>query len=106
MKLLKSFGKLRKPNILLLRQVRGESMSPTIRHGQLVLATGFLVAAAENDVVIIRRYGREMIKRISLTDPLKGVYVVGDNAQASTDSRSFGWLQPEEVIAKVIWPRT
>lgn len=46
-----------------------------------------------------------MIKRISLTDPLKGVYVVGDNAQASTDSRSFGWLQPDEVIAKVIWPR-
>lgn len=106
MKFLKSFGKLKKLNVLLLRQVRGESMSPTIRHGQLVLATGFLVAVSEKDVVIVRRQGREMIKRISQTDPLKGVYVVGDNVSASTDSRSFGWLQPEEIIAKVIWPRT
>jgi type IV secretory pathway protease TraF len=105
MKLLKFFGKLKRPSILLVRRVRGESMMPAIRHGQLVLATGFLVAAAEKDVVIVRRQGREMIKRISQTDPFKGVYVLGDNAPASTDSRTFGWLQPEEVVAKVIWPR-
>lgn len=105
MKLLKFFGKLKKPNILLLRRVRGHSMAPAIPHGKLVVATGFLVAATEKDVVIIRRQGREMIKRISQTDPLRGVFVLGDNAQASTDSRTFGWLEPEEVIAKVVWPR-
>jgi len=56
-------------------------------------------------VVIIRHNGKEKIKRVHEVADDK-LFVLGDNAAASTDSRDFGWLPRETVTAKVIWPRT
>lgn len=80
-------------------------MLPTLRSGQIVLAicrTHFLVSG---DVVIVQHDGLEKIKRIKRVDPRYGIYVVGDNPSQSTDSRHFGWIDLDEVIGRVIWPR-
>ena len=75
-----------------------------------VLPPGTLVAARrptrmrQGDVVIFYHEGREKIKRISELKDGR-VYLLGDHADASTDSRQFGWIPLEMVIAKVIWPR-
>ncbi|MGF7228699.1 MAG: S26 family signal peptidase [Candidatus Saccharibacteria bacterium] len=78
-------------------------MVPTLRPNQIVIASGWFHSIDVGDVVILRRSGREQIKRVSELDPLKGVFVLGDNSRQSTDSRSFGWLDFDEILAKVIF---
>jgi len=79
-------------------------MLPTLRPRAIVIATGRYKAVARGDMVIISHGGLEKIKRVSLIKADR-VYVIGDNQQRSTDSRTFGWLHRSAVIAKVIWPR-
>ena len=55
-------------------------------------------------VVIIKHEGLEKVKRVTKRDGSQ-IYVVGDNPDASTDSRNFGWLPVSVIVAKVIWPR-
>lgn len=104
MKLLKSFGKLKRLN-LIFRRVQGESMLPTFKPGQLVIAVRGYSELQQGNVVIFTHQGLEKIKRVSQSDPLKGVFVIGDNAAESTDSRTFGWLDYSEILGKVLWPR-
>ena len=80
-------------------------MSPTIRPGQLIIVTGLFKDVHVGDIIIFVHGGKEKIKRIKHVDPLKGIFVVGDNAHYSTDSRSFGWMDFSEVVGKVVWPR-
>jgi type IV secretory pathway protease TraF len=56
------------------------------------------------DVVIVSHRGLEKIKRI---EKQQGdlIYLLGDNAGASTDSRDFGWLPAKSIVAKVVWPK-
>lgn len=87
----------------IVRQVEGDSMVPTLRKGQLVIgrATRDL---SPGDVVIVSHNGLEKIKRI---EKQQGdlIYLLGDNSASSTDSRSFGWVQATQIIAKVVWPK-
>ena len=80
-------------------------MLPGLRPDHIVVATGVFRRLAPEQVVIVRHDGLEKIKRIQQVRDGR-VFVVGDNARASVDSRSFGWLPRQAVIAKVIWPRT
>lgn len=105
MKSPKYFGQPKRPRIL-IRRIVGESMQPTLKPGQIVIATGRFKRLKLRDLVIIQHQGRQKIKRIAQVDPLKGVFVLGDNPDKSTDSRTFGWLLPDEVIAVVLWPRS
>lgn len=86
-----------------LRQVVGESMEPTLRPNQYVLCShdrNFRVG----DVVVAFLDGREVIKRI--TKKKSGqVFLEGDNADRSTDSRHHGWIVDTKNTGKVIWPR-
>jgi type IV secretory pathway protease TraF len=79
-------------------------MTPTLRPERLVLATSLFGALLPEQVVIFRHKRMELIKRIQKVENGR-IFVVGDNSRASIDSRSFGWLPIENVIAKVIWPR-
>jgi len=94
-------------------EVAGESMLPTFREGDFLLArrvvpgqlprTGDLVLA--NDP---REPSRTLLKRVGGVDLHGQVTLLGDNAGASTDSRHFGAVPAEAIIARVAfryWPR-
>lgn len=77
-------------------------MLPTLRNGQTVF---FHSADTSNftvgDVVLIEREsypGIFYIKRVKIID-LNGIWVEGDNSSESTDSRTWGYLSPNELIA-------
>jgi phage repressor protein C with HTH and peptisase S24 domain len=103
MKLLKSSGKP-KSKLLLVRRVSGKSMLPSLQPGRIVLASGLFWQLKPEHVVVVEHQGLEKIKRVQQVRRGQ-VFVVGDNARASLDSRNFGWLPVEAVSARVIWPR-
>jgi phage repressor protein C with HTH and peptisase S24 domain len=82
----------------------GESMLPSFRPGQVVVALPRRPLRV-GDVVIVRHENLEKIKRVVHLDGNR-LFVVGDNEEASTDSRMFGWLDLEQaLVGKVVWPR-
>jgi nickel-type superoxide dismutase maturation protease len=86
-----------------LRRVVGESMHPTLRENQLILvsrARDFKVG----DVVVAFMNSREVIKRIDKYTEGQ-VFLVGDNKEQSSDSRTYGWLVDSHIEGKIIWPR-
>lgn len=96
--------KLVRPVRLQLRRIMGDSMLPTLRQGQLVLfASGH--PAKVGDIVMIRHNGVEKIKRVARLEGGR-VYLLGDNPEASTDSRQFGWLGVEVIRGVLLWPRS
>ncbi len=100
----KSSGRLRKPpKLFIARRVNGNSMAPTLVDGQLVIGQQTRELNT-GDVVIVSHNGIEKIKRIEHHEG-DLVYLLGDNASESTDSRSFGWLPAKVIIAKVVWPK-
>ncbi len=91
--------KLRK--LLLVRRVVGDSMLPTLRPNQIVVASGWL-SVRPGYVALIGHNGLEKIKRISKISN-DSLYVIGDNPLYSTDSRDFGWLPKSAIIGRVLW---
>jgi type IV secretory pathway protease TraF len=82
----------------------GVSMTPSLKPGQLVIASGIYRSLHVGDVVIIAHDHIEKVKRVHKIQGQK-VFIIGDNSRGSLDSRSFGWLSMSHIIAKVIWPR-
>jgi nickel-type superoxide dismutase maturation protease len=85
-------------------EVRGDSMRPTLEPGDrlLVVRGG---PARVGDVVAVgdpRAPARTMLKRVAARGPA-GVTVLGDNAAASTDSRSLGPLPPAAVRGRAVY---
>jgi phage repressor protein C with HTH and peptisase S24 domain len=78
-------------------------MAPSLHAGQLVIGRQTR-ELQPGDVVIVSHEGLEKIKRI---ERQQGdlIYLLGDNADASTDSRNFGWVHAKTIIAKVVWPK-
>lgn len=107
MKLPRFFGRLRSRKPLLVRRIMGESMSPYLKPGQLIVARAWFARhrVRPGEVVIIRHDNKEKIKRIERVDERGSIFVIGDNLERSTDSRHFGWLHESCIEAKIIWPR-
>ncbi len=78
-------------------------MVPTLRPGQLIIATNLSTKLSINDVIVIKHNQVDKIKRIKDIQNSK-LFVVGDNDHHSIDSRNFGWLPRQNVIGRVIWP--
>ncbi len=78
-------------------------MLPALRPGAIVLAHGLWRQLKPGDVVVLRHDGIDKIKRIQAIQNAQ-VYLVGDNAAHSTDSRTLGWLDVRLIIGKVAWP--
>jgi nickel-type superoxide dismutase maturation protease len=77
-------------------------MQPTLSPGMIVLATTIFLSLDKGDLVAIShpKTNKILIKRIH--DISKhGIDVRGDNTTSSTDSRQFGLLPRNKIIAKV-----
>ena len=90
--------------------VSGSSMSPSYEDGDWLLFRPLNAVSANQlhrlvgKVVVIEREsypGIHFIKRVKRIDEA-GAWVEGDNAQASTDSRQWGALAPQELVGKVL----
>lgn len=79
-------------------------MTPTLRPGQVVVIRRTSNATV-GDIVMFKHDGIEKIKRVARSQSGR-LYVLGDNPAASTDSRSFGWIGIEQLMGKVVWPRS
>jgi hypothetical protein len=67
---------------------------------QASLKLGSNIEGLVGKIVLIEREsypGIFFIKRVTLIDQ-RGIWVQGDNEGASTDSRQWGFLTPEEII--------
>jgi len=86
--------------------VRGPSMSPVLRDSDVVLAR-FGAVARPGDVVLVRwqaRPGQLSVKRAAYRRD-SGWWVLGDNLDGSTDSRTLGPAQVVAVVRLRLWPR-
>ena len=86
-------------------RVRGPSMAPTLRDGDVVVARRGV--ARSGDVVVVtwpQRPGQLSVKRAVRADG-GGWFVVGDNDLASTDSRELGPAVVHGVVLCRMWPR-
>ncbi len=88
---------------MMLRRVAGDSMLPTLKPGQIVIATRHFKPQV-GQIIVVQHRGIQKIKRLtSISD--SGFFVEGDNAKKSTDSRHFGAVDHHSLQALVIWPR-
>lgn len=80
-------------------------MEMSFRDGDVVLASSlpfFIANPKIGDVVVVLKKGKYILKRIAQVKEGK-FFVVGDNRRGSTDSRSFGWINRNAIIGKVIY---
>ncbi len=86
--------------------VRGPSMSPSLRDGDVVLVR-FGAPVRPGDVVLVTwaaRPGQVSVKRAVRPDGT-GWWVLGDNPDGSTDSRTLGPAAVPAVVRYRMWPR-
>lgn len=79
-------------------------MEPALNHGQIVIGSSlpFLFKKPEIGDIVVLAHGRCIIKRIVKIEKDK-IFIMGDNKKESTDSRSFGWINKQEILGKVMF---
>lgn len=82
-------------------------MCPSFREGDIVLASGLLyriVTPKKGDVVVVSHPKKHvpLLKRITKIQKDR-YFLEGDNKDESTDSHSFGWLEREKIMGKVVY---
>ena len=85
-----------------LYRVAGDSMRPTLEHGQLLV--GWRWGKPLPGKIVVAMRGKPLVKRVTAVSP-EGVWLQGDNPGASTDSRQFGKVDAGLIEAVIIWPR-
>ena len=105
-------GLISVPKALSRYVARGRSMETAYRDGDLLLV--FAVRAADGPKVgqaVMARDPRDpsriLLKRVDAIDKQAGIWLLGDNPEFSTDSRTFGFVSPHDIIGRVIfryWP--
>jgi signal peptidase I len=93
--------------ILKLFKVSGDSLLPTYRDGDFVLASKIpylFGPVTQGDVVVFRHaaYGI-LIKAVASLGPNPGEIVVLGTQIGSVDSTQFGPIRTGDVLGKVIW---
>lgn len=103
MKLQKYFGKRKKRNStpIVIRYVEGHSMRPALLPGNVVFGVRYRALPKEGEIVIAIQNNREVIKRIAAVKDTGWVFLKGDNRAESTDSRKYGWIRIEDILAQV-----
>ncbi len=89
----------------MLRKIHGHSMIPVLPPGIFIYGWRWFIRLKPGRVIMFRYNGRESIKRIDEVQD-DGLFVLGDHAETSNDSRHYGLIPSHDVLAVVIWPRT
>ena len=87
--------------------VRGPSMAPTLRHGDVLLARTGGRPPRPGDVVLARFRTRPdllVVKRLVRTEG-SGWWLRGDNELVQDDSRAFGIADVKARVLWRCWPR-
>lgn len=85
-----------------LYRVNGNSMFPTLAHGQIVV--GLKNKSPRPGDIVVIYLQKPIIKRLIRIDG-DNLWIEGDNSDASTDSRQFGSIKAKYLEAVIIWPR-
>ena len=83
-----------------LYRVEGDSMLPTYKPGDLLLGRKWFIDPKVGDIVVARIEDRPVIKRIARVNDDQ-IVLLGDNPSASTDSRAFGPISRDAIIAAI-----
>lgn len=83
--------------------VIGPSMQPALHHGERWLVTPGAVLPGR--IVLFREPDRPDLRSVKRVDRVlaDGVWVVGDNAESSRDSRHFGVVPRDHVVGVLRW---
>ena len=87
-------------------RVDGNSMAPTLQHGDQVITSRFLANFGTlnvGDIVLVQVEDRTVIKRIADILDDGTYFVLGDNLLTSVDSRHFGPVENRHILAKIIF---
>jgi len=105
-------------------QVRGDSMEPTLRDGDRVIVDLWTLGGRSpnpREIVVVRGPDdEEIVKRVAregagganrypdawlpAESPLESTFILlGDNPDASTDSRTFGRVPRHRIHGRVVW---
>ena len=80
-------------------RVAGDSMMPTYKAGDTLLGWSWFHPKVGQ--VVIAWQGRTVVKRVAkITET--GIWLKGDNAARSTDSRTLGPVRRDHVQSKII----
>lgn len=103
-------GPLRRYLPVVRYEVDGPSMEPAYRHGERLLVNRLAYAdraPAVGDVVVLRDPDdatRHLLKRVAAAPATDGaVFVLGDNAAMSRDSRVFGAVPRAAIVGKALF---
>ncbi len=85
-------------------RVADRSMEPGLRPGDYIFVNGLSKRVRMNDIVVMRHPSRKIyiVKRVGRIDGRR-IYLLGDNARESEDSRKFGALKAGDLIGKLIF---
>ncbi|NBD18552.1 MAG: nickel-type superoxide dismutase maturation protease [Cyanobacteria bacterium] len=88
-------------------RVVGHSMLPLLKPGEEVLIDPAIQETQHlqiGDLVVAQHPTQgnlQVIKRVSFISATGNYFLVGDNPQESTDSRSFGSVSLEQIVGRV-----
>ena len=90
-------------------EIAGESMLPALRPRDWVIVDRLAWERSEpreGEIALVRDPRdprRTLVKRIHVREPGGDLWLLGDNAAASTDSRTFGAFPPDALLGRVRW---
>ena len=84
-------------------RIAQRSMEPAIREGSYAIVLSGMRRIKDGDIIVLKHpeNGMSIVKRVKKIRG-KALYVVGDNADESEDSRKFGPVPMESVEGRVV----